>query len=121
MWEFAGPIYMSISPALRKFVSLPSILRFKITDHCCRRFAPLEPHAVTRETIPIGMGHEFSGTVLEVGPDVPNAETFKKGQKCAIQPTIYCQSCGACRNGVENACANGGFIGLSGKLCGEHC
>ncbi|THX66402.1 GroES-like protein [Aureobasidium pullulans] len=77
-------------------------------------FAPLEPHAVTRETIPIGMGHEFSGTVLEVGPDVPNAEMFKKGQKCAIQPTIYCQSCGACGNGVENACANGGFIGLSG-------
>ncbi|KAG9663627.1 sorbitol dehydrogenase, partial [Aureobasidium melanogenum] len=77
-------------------------------------FAPVEPHAVTRETIPIGMGHEFSGTILEVSPDVPNASSFKLGQKCAIQPTIFCQSCGACRNGVENACPNGGFIGLSG-------
>ncbi|KAG9771196.1 sorbitol dehydrogenase, partial [Aureobasidium melanogenum] len=61
-------------------------------------FAPIEPHAVTRETIPIGMGHEFSGTILEVSPDVPNASSFKPGQK----------------NGVENACPNGGFIGLSG-------
>lgn len=62
------------------------------------------------------MGHEFSGTILEVHPDVPDASNFKVGQKCAIQPTIFCQSCGACRNGVENACANGGFIGLSGKF-----
>lgn len=62
------------------------------------------------------MGHEFSGTILEVHPDVPEASNFQVGQKCAIQPTIFCQSCGACRNGVENACANGGFIGLSGKL-----
>jgi threonine dehydrogenase-like Zn-dependent dehydrogenase len=62
------------------------------------------------------MGHEFSGTILEVHPEVPSASSFQIGQKCAIQPTIYCQSCGACRNGVENACANGGFIGLSGKL-----
>jgi threonine dehydrogenase-like Zn-dependent dehydrogenase len=62
------------------------------------------------------MGHEFSGTILEVHPEVPEASSFKIGQKCAVQPTIYCQSCGACRNGVENACANGGFIGLSGKF-----
>jgi threonine dehydrogenase-like Zn-dependent dehydrogenase len=62
------------------------------------------------------MGHEFSGTIIEVHPDVPDASSFHVGQKCAIQPTIFCQSCGACRNGVENACANGGFIGLSGKL-----
>lgn len=61
------------------------------------------------------MGHEFSGTILEVGREVPNGSMFSVGQKCAIQPTIYCQSCGACRNGIENACDNGGFIGLSGE------
>lgn len=59
------------------------------------------------------MGHEFSGTITELGGDVPQ---FKVGQKVAVQPTIYCGSCGACRGGVENACANGGFIGLSGKF-----
>lgn len=75
-------------------------------------FSPVKPHPVTRETIPIGMGHEFSGTILEVGRNVSGP--FKVGQKCAVQPTIYCGSCGACDNGVENACPNGGFIGLSG-------
>lgn len=111
---------MSISLVQRKL--LPS-LQFSldtassnIISNLSHSFAPIEPHAVTRETIPIGMGHEFSGTILEVHPDVPDASNFKVGQKCAIQPTIFCQSCGACRNGVENACANGGFIGLSGKF-----
>jgi len=75
-------------------------------------FSPVKPHPVTRETIPIGMGHEFSGTILEIGEGVSGS--FKVGQKCAVQPTIYCGSCGACDNGVENACPNGGFIGLSG-------
>lgn len=74
----------------------------------------MTPHPVTRETIPIGIGHEFSGTIAEIGPDVVGAEKFRVGQKVAVQPTIYCGSCGACRHGVENACPNGGFIGLSG-------
>ena len=30
------------------------------------------------------------------------------------QPTVYCASCGACNVGAENACASGGFVGLSG-------
>lgn len=75
-------------------------------------FSPVHPHPVTKESVPIGMGHEFSGTIAEIGSDVTG--DFKVGQKVAVQPTIYCGSCGACENGVENACANGGFIGLSG-------
>lgn len=75
-------------------------------------FSPVKPHPVTHESVPIGMGHEFSGTILEIGKGVTGP--FKVGQKCAIQPTIYCGSCGACNAGVENACPNGGFIGLSG-------
>ena len=31
-----------------------------------------------------------------------------------MQPTIFCAHCGACKAGAENACANGGFVGLSG-------
>lgn len=80
-------------------------------------FSPITPHPVTGESIPIGVGHEFSGTISEVGP---GSSQFKVGQKVAIQPTIYCGSCGACRSGVENACANGGFIGLSGGLIELH-
>jgi len=71
------------------------------TDNRFPSFCPSSPHPVTRETIPIGMGHEFSGTVAELGPGV-DASKYKIGQKAAIQPTIYCGSCGACQNGVEN-------------------
>lgn len=74
-------------------------------------FAPTKPHPVTNDTIPITLGHEFSGTVTEVGPDVTS---FSIGQNIVVQPTIYCGTCNACTAGVENVCYNGGFIGLSG-------
>jgi len=69
---------------------------------------------VTHETVPIGMGHEFSGTVVEIGPGVSAAFKFEVGQKVVVQPTISCGTCWACKAGIENACPNGGFIGLSG-------
>jgi threonine dehydrogenase-like Zn-dependent dehydrogenase len=74
-------------------------------------FAPESPHPVTGETIPVTFGHEFSGTVTEVGEGVTN---FKPGQHVSIQPTISDGTCGACRLGLENVCYNGGFVGLSG-------
>ncbi|KAJ4362436.1 hypothetical protein N0V83_010529 [Neocucurbitaria cava] len=74
-------------------------------------FAPTNPHPVTQETIPITLGHEFSGVVTELGPGV---SSFLVGQQVVVQPTIYCDACQACRVGAENVCSNGGFIGLSG-------
>ncbi|KAF3037222.1 hypothetical protein E8E12_005001 [Didymella heteroderae] len=74
-------------------------------------FAPVEPHPCTHDTIPITLGHEFSGVITELGPDV---EGFTVGQQCVVQPTIACGTCHACEAGVENVCYNGGFIGLSG-------
>jgi threonine dehydrogenase-like Zn-dependent dehydrogenase len=74
-------------------------------------FAPTEPHPVTQDKIPITLGHEFSGIVTEVGPDV---SSFAPGQHIVVQPTVYCGSCQACTAGVENVCYKGGFIGLSG-------
>lgn len=76
-------------------------------------FSPTAPHPVTHETIPITIGHEFSGTVKELGSGL-EASGLKIGQKLAIQPTIYCAKCGACTTGAENACLSGGFVGLSG-------
>lgn len=78
-----------------------------------RSFSPTSPHPVTKEQIPITIGHEFSGVIKELGKGVSGLTV---GQKVAVQPTIFCSSCGACQVGAENACPNGGFIGLSG--CG---
>lgn len=74
-------------------------------------FAPETAHPVTKETIPVTFGHEFSGTVLEVGKGVKG---FKTGQHVSIQPTIYDGTCGACKRNLQNICYNGGFVGLSG-------
>ncbi|KAL1297207.1 hypothetical protein AAFC00_004777 [Neodothiora populina] len=104
--EQCGPGQIRVEPA---FVGICGTDLHEFLGGPC--FAPLTPHPVTGEAVPIGMGHEFSGTIAEVGSQVSQ---FKVGQKVAVQPTIYCGSCGACRHGVENACANGGFIGLSG-------
>lgn len=54
---------------------------------------------------------EFSGIVAEVGSGVSRV---KVGDKVAVQPTIYCGKCGACKVNAENACSAGGFVGLSG-------
>ncbi|KAF2646023.1 sorbitol dehydrogenase [Massarina eburnea CBS 473.64] len=73
--------------------------------------APIQPHPVTHDTIPITLGHEFSGTVTEVGSAV---SSIKLGQHVVVQPTLSCGLCTACASGIENVCYNGGFIGLSG-------
>jgi threonine dehydrogenase-like Zn-dependent dehydrogenase len=75
-------------------------------------FAPTSPHPVTHDKIPITLGHEFSGVVTELGPNLNTS--FSLGQQVVVQPTIYCGTCQACQAGVENVCYNGGFIGLSG-------
>ncbi|ESZ97170.1 sorbitol dehydrogenase [Sclerotinia borealis F-4128] len=76
-------------------------------------FIPTYSHAVTGEQIPITMGHEFSGTIIEISTGVTG---FQISQKAAIQLTIadYRYSCSACKRGLENVCYNGGFIRLSG-------
>lgn len=74
-------------------------------------FAPTKPHPCTKESIPITLGHEFSGVITELGSTV---SSFAVGDRVVVQPTISCGTCAACTAGVENVCYNGGFIGLSG-------
>ncbi|KAF2967324.1 hypothetical protein GQX73_g6258 [Xylaria multiplex] len=74
-------------------------------------FCPTGQHPVTGETIPVTLGHEFSGVIKEIGPGVTG---FEIGQACAVQPTIFCGHCAACEGAAENVCQNGGFVGLSG-------
>ncbi|KAF4420086.1 hypothetical protein F53441_14398 [Fusarium austroafricanum] len=74
-------------------------------------FCPTTPHPLTSESIPVTLGHEFSGIISEVGPDVTG---FEVGQPCVVQPTLLCGHCAACHSHAENVCHTGGFVGLSG-------
>jgi D-arabinitol dehydrogenase (NADP+) len=52
---------------------------------------------------PIIPGHEFSGTVAEVGKDV---KYFMPGDRVTADPNIPCHRCGKCKRGYFNQCEN---------------
>lgn len=58
---------------------------------------------------PIIPGHEFAGTVVEVGADVATGITV--GARVAVDPSLFCGHCVACRSGRGNLCANWGATG----------
>jgi threonine dehydrogenase-like Zn-dependent dehydrogenase len=64
--------------------------------------------------MPVGFGHEFSGTVVEIGSKTQNKAGLKVGDHVAVQPTICCSKCPSCEQNFLNCCDNGGFVGLSG-------
>lgn len=68
------------------------------------------PHPVTGATLPQILGHEFSGTVTELGEGVTNVAV---GDRVAVWPIYYCGECPACKKGMFNACQKIGFHGLS--------
>jgi L-iditol 2-dehydrogenase len=48
------------------------------------------------------MGHEASGTIVEVGPDTKAG--YKVGQRVAMDFRCYCGSCYYCRNKMQHFC-----------------
>lgn len=59
--------------------------------------------------LPIVLGHEVSGTVLEVGRDVT---TFSVGDRVALESHIPCGQCYPCRVGDAHNCADMGLLGM---------
>ena len=73
--------------------------------------APGHPHAITGETCPLTLGHEFSGIVEDVGEGVTR---LRRGDRVCVQPIIYDNDCHSCKRGLVNCCDRNGFVGLSG-------
>lgn len=69
------------------------------------------PHPLSKEIAPLVMGHEFSGTVVDVGDDVTSV---KAGDRVVVEPILACGVCIACISGKYNLCDKLGFHGLSG-------
>lgn len=68
------------------------------------------PHALTKESLPVTMGHEFCGRILSA----PENSNLKPGQAVMIDPRIYCGNCSRCDLKSTNCCYSWGFKGLSG-------
>jgi 2-desacetyl-2-hydroxyethyl bacteriochlorophyllide A dehydrogenase len=58
---------------------------------------------------PIIPGHEFAGRVAAVGAGAPGG--WHEGDRVAVDPSLYCGHCPACRAGRGNLCANWNAIG----------
>ncbi|MEJ2458689.1 MAG: L-idonate 5-dehydrogenase [Novosphingobium sp.] len=57
---------------------------------------------------PMVLGHEISGVVTAVGAGVADLAV---GQRVAVNPSMPCGTCEACREGIRNHCRNMRFYG----------
>lgn len=73
---------------------------------------PSSPHPLTGATLPQTLGHEFSGTVAEVGSDVRDV---KVGDRVSVCPIIPCGRCYHCRRGNGQLCTQMACTGLSAE------
>lgn len=56
---------------------------------------------------PMVLGHESSGKILKVGPNVKN---LKAGDRVTIEPGVPCRRCDFCKTGRYNLCADVVFL-----------
>ncbi|MFE3289947.1 2,3-butanediol dehydrogenase [Rhodococcus sp. NPDC059234] len=72
--------------------------------------APTAPHPLTGVSVPVVLGHEFSGEIVEIGPAV---DQLSVGDTVAVEPTVNCRQCVACRAGSYNLCSTIAAVGYS--------
>jgi 2-desacetyl-2-hydroxyethyl bacteriochlorophyllide A dehydrogenase len=58
---------------------------------------------------PIIPGHEFAGRIVARGSGIPDG--WRDGERVAVDPSLFCGHCRACRAGRGNLCANWNAIG----------
>src|SRR5262245_39760770 len=58
---------------------------------------------------PVILGHEFAGTVTEVGSEVQGLRT---GDAVAVESVIWCGRCPQCRAGKTNVCVDRRLFGI---------
>ncbi|MBN1414529.1 MAG: alcohol dehydrogenase catalytic domain-containing protein [Bacteroidales bacterium] len=62
-----------------------------------------------RTQLPLIPGHEFAGEIVETGPEVRN---FRKGDRVAVDPILWCGRCPACERHHYPACTTLKLIGV---------
>lgn len=74
-------------------------------------FIPVEkPNPITGRQAPMIMGHEFVGTVVELGPGVDDLQV---GDHVAVDTLIHCGTCYFCRKHEVSLCDRLAIMGLS--------
>jgi (R,R)-butanediol dehydrogenase/meso-butanediol dehydrogenase/diacetyl reductase len=73
-------------------------------------FTPEEAHPMTGVSIPLRMGHEFAGSIVDVGDDVTDHSV---GDPVVVNPIRYCGSCRYCTAGQQHLCESIALTGVS--------
>ncbi|MEW2397156.1 alcohol dehydrogenase catalytic domain-containing protein [Streptomyces sp. NPDC046862] len=68
------------------------------------------PHPLTGAQPPLALGHEFSGTVLALGSEVPGIAV---GDRVTADPVWRCGVCYWCARGEYHICPKSGSVGLA--------
>jgi propanol-preferring alcohol dehydrogenase len=77
----------------------------------CRTDLHIKDGELNRPKLPLVMGHEIIGTVVEKGL---NVERFSIGDRIGVPWLGYtCGECRYCRSGKENLCDSAGFTGYT--------
>lgn len=62
-----------------------------------------------RTRLPFIQGHEFAGTIVDIGK---NVKKVKIGDRVAVDPIFWCGKCAACEKGHHQACASLKLLGI---------
>lgn len=99
------------------------LLSYKKGSSFFNAIDPQKGHPLSGKFLPQIMGHEISGTVVEVGEKVTD---YKVGDKVVVEPTCYCEDkprfqkeyeefanyCSSCKDDLTNLCEEMGITGL---------
>ena len=87
------------------------LIRVHYTSICGTDLHIVEWDAWAQKTIhvPLVIGHEFEGQIVEVGSEVSG---FEAGQRVAVEGHVTCGHCRNCRAGRRHLCRNTQGIGV---------
>jgi L-iditol 2-dehydrogenase len=101
-----------------------ALLRVKVTGICGSDLHSYQDAEIggLRVSSPLILGHEFSGVVIEAGPDALDGcgLPLKPGTRVAVDPAQPCRHCDLCEQGHPNLCRNLRFCSnhpYDGSLC----
>jgi (R,R)-butanediol dehydrogenase/meso-butanediol dehydrogenase/diacetyl reductase len=72
-------------------------------------YVSAKPHPRTGRSVPLVLGHEFSGEVLEVASGVTRV---KAGDRVTVNAVDCCRQCELCQRGFGAQCASAALIGF---------
>ncbi len=107
----AGPDIIEVADVTSPDVKTPTDAVVSVTASaiCGADLLPLSGHVPGFEWGTV-LGHEFVGTVVEAGADVP----FAVGSRVVCSSTVSCGTCWYCRHAMSSQCEQMALFGFSG-------